>query len=207
MPDEVIDNQGVNTGDQTTENQTVTAEQFAALQKQYEASQKMFEDLKKAQSGSDKTVTELQKLLAQKEKERENEKLTNEEKNAKAIAELQAAIEQERSEKLYAVNKSLATQMLIDADLKVPRLLDRLIGKTEEETLKFVNDYIEDRQDDIATEKDIYAKNNGRKVVDTTLKSMDAMSYEDMVNLPQDKFDAIPKDVVTKAMNTALRRK
>jgi hypothetical protein len=206
MSDEIIDNQDVSTGDQTEENQTVTAEQFGALQKQLEESQKMFEDLKKAQSGSDKTVTELQKLLKQKEQERANEKLTIEERNAKELAELRAAIEQERSEKLYIANESLAKQMLIDADIKVPRTISRLIGKTEEETLKYVEDYIADWQDREAEKKDIYAKKGGRKVVDTTLKSMDAMSYEDMANLPQEKFDAIPKDVVNKAMNAALRK-
>jgi hypothetical protein len=200
---DVIDNQDNSTEGQT---ETVTAEQFGALQKQLETLMAENEKTKKAQSGSDKANTELKKLLDQKEKERANEKLTNEQKNAQAIAEMKTELEQERSEKLKVVNTSLAKQMIIDADLKVPRGINRLVGKTEEETIKFVEDYIADRQDEDATKKDIYAKKNGRKVVDTTLKSMDAMSYEDMAALSQEKFDAIPKDVVNKAMNAALNR-
>jgi len=33
------------------------------------------------------------------------------------------------------------------------------------------------------------------------------MSYADMANLPQAKFDAIPKDIVVKAMNAALKNR
>ena len=149
----------------------------------------------------------MQKLFKTRESEREDEKKTNEQKNADAITELKAAIEQERTEKAYAVNKSLATQMLIDADLPVPKGIDRLVGKTEEETLKYVKDYIEDREAEHATAKDKEAKKYGRKVVDTTQKSVEKMSYEDMVQLPDEKFKAIPQELVNKAMDAALEKK
>lgn len=205
MSDQIIDNQGENTGDQGTE--AVTLEQFDALNKQLEESKKMFEDLKKAQSGSDKTVTQLQKLLEQKEKESQNERKTLEQRTADELAEMKAELAKERAEKIFVNNKSMATQMLIDADLRVPRTLDRLIGKDEEETKANIQAYIEDRQDDNASQKDKEAKRYGRKITDTTQKSIEKMSYEDMVNLSDEQFKAIPIDVVNKAMDAALRSK
>lgn len=187
--------QGENTEEQ--EAQTVTIEQFEEMNKKYE-------DLIKIQSGSDKAVTELQKLLKQKEVEIENEKKTAEQKLTDKMNEINERLDKSEKEKAYAVNKSLATQMLIDADLKVPRTLDRLIGANEDETVKFIKAYIEDRADDHASEKDKEAKKYGRKIVDTTQKSIEKMSYEDMVKLSDEKFNAIPQDLVNKAMNAAL---
>ena len=196
------DNQDKSTEDQDKKDevQTVPIEQFEELEKK-------FESLMKAQSGSDNKVTDLLKQMKQNALDRENEKKTADQINSDEIAELKKAIEQERIDKIYAVNKGLASQTLIDADLKVPRTIDRLIGKTEEETLKYVKLYIEDRQEDHATAKDIEAKKYGRKVVDTTQKSVEKMSYEDMAKLSDEKFNAIPKELVNKAMDAALGAK
>jgi len=196
-------NQDLGTGAQA---ETVTLEQFNELTAQLEESKKMFEDIKKAQSGSDKTVTELRKQLEQKEKDSINEKKTLEQRTADEVAEMKKAFASERAEKIRAINESMARQMLVDADLRVPRTLSRLVGKDEEETRDNIQAYIEDRQDDNASNKDKEAKRYGRKITDTTGKSMEAMSYEDMAALSQEKFNAIPRDVVNKAMNAALNR-
>ena len=196
------DNQDKSTDDQDKKEEvrTVPIEQFEELEKK-------FESLMKAQSGSDTKVTDLLRQMKQNALDRENEKKTADQINSDEIAELKKAIEQERIDKIYAVNKGLASQMLIDSDLKVPRTIDRLIGKNEEETLKYVKMYIEDRQEDHATAKDIEAKKYGRKVVDTTQKSVEKMSYEDMAKLSDEKFNAIPKELVDKAMDAALGAK
>jgi len=205
MANDKDDNQDKGTEGQE-DKQTVTAEQFAELQLKNEETLKLVESLKKSQSGSDATVTKLQKLLEQKDKERENEKKTADQINADKLQEITNRLNDAETAKMYALNKGLATQMLIDADLRVPRTLDRLIGKDEEETKAIITAYIEDRQDDHATEKDLEAKKYGRQIVDTTQKSIEKMSYADMANLPQAKFDAIPKDIVVKAMNAALKK-
>lgn len=203
MADEVLQGEGT----EGQEAQTVTIEQFEAVTAQLEETNKMFEDLKRSQSGSDAAVTKLQKLLEQKDKEIENEKKTLEQRTADEIAEIRAELQQEKAAKMYEHNKGLATQMLIDADLRIPRTLSRLIGKDEEETMANIQAYIEDRQDDNAKAKDKEAKKYGRKVVDTTQKTVEKMSYEDMANLSDEQFNAIPKDVVIKAMNAALGAK
>lgn len=203
MADEVLQGEGT----EGQEAQTVTIEQFEAVTAQLEETNKMFEDLKRSQSGSDAAVTKLQKLLEQKDKEIENEKKTLEQRTADEIAEIRAELQQEKAAKMYEHNKGVATQMLIDADLRIPRTLSRLIGKDEEETMANIQAYIEDRQDDNAKAKDKEAKKYGRKVVDTTQKTVEKMSYEDMANLSDEQFNAIPKDVVIKAMNAALGAK
>jgi len=84
---------------------------------------KLVESLKKSQSGSDATVTKLQKLLEQKDKERENEKKTADQINADKLQEITNRLNDAETAKMYALNKGLATQMLIDADLRVPEPL------------------------------------------------------------------------------------
>lgn len=191
------------TQEQTTEeNQTVTIEQFDTVMAANAELTKSIESLKKLQSGSDSKVTELQNLL----KLKDEDSKTDAQKKEDRLRAVESELADSKAKTAYAENKGLATQMLIDADLKVPRSLDRLIGKNEEETIKFINDYIEDREDEHAADKDKEAKRNGRIVVDTTQKSQEKMSYEDMQALSDEQFNAIPTELVNKAMETALKR-
>jgi len=200
MPKEVTVTEEETTQEQTEDNQTVTIEQFEEMQSMNSKLMETVEGLKKSQSGSDSKVTELQNQLKRKD---DNSK-SDEQKNTDAIAELKNEILKERTEKLHERYKGIVTQLLIDADLSVPRGIDRLIGTTEEETLNFVKDYIDDRNDEHAKAKDREAKKNGRRVVDTTQKSQEKMSYEDMQGLSDEQFNAIPKELVNKAMDAAL---
>ena len=158
---------------------------------------------------SDKLNSTFQSKFAEIKKEKDeivNSKKTESQKLADEVAEMKEAFASERTEKIHAINESMARQMLIDADLRVPRTLSRLVGKDKEETISNIQSYIEDRQDDNASAKDKEAKKYGRKIVDTTQKTVEKMSYEDMANLPDEQFNAIPKDVVIKAMNLALSK-
>ena len=197
------DNQGGDTDDLKKENQTVTIKQFEELKTENAEVKKTLEDLKKTQSGSDRTNTELRNLL----KLKDNEKKTNEQKNTDALAELAARLNKSDAATEHAENKNLATQMLNDAGLPIPRTFDRLIGKNEEETIKFVQDHIEDNKDADADAKDKTAKKFSRVVDVTKQKSIDKMSYQDMVKLSKEQFDKLPPEAVTKAMNAALGEK
>jgi len=185
-----------------------TAEQENIITR--EEAEKMVQDAVKAaiEETSGKLNSTFQSKFAEIKKEKDDlvkSKMTEEEKLQERLIALEnRANEAERKESL-ANNRSLATQMLIDADLRVPRTLDRLIGKDEEETKAIIQAYIEDRQDDNASVKDQEAKKYGRKVVDTTQKTVEKMSYEDMVKLSDEQFNAIPKDLVIKAMDLALK--
>ena len=156
---EVIDNQAVETED-PEEVQTVTIEQFEEMNTQLAESKKMFDDLKKAQSGSDNKVTELQKLLKQKEEDGK----TEEQKFADRVKLIEDELESTKVEKQAAVLKGLAIQLLSEKKIKAPKYLDRLIGKDAEETEALIMGYIEERLALELSVADDFAKNNGRTV-------------------------------------------
>ena len=155
---EEIDNQDEGTEDQ--EIQTVTMEQFEELNTQLAESRRLFDDLKKTQSGSDKTVTELQKQLKQKEEDGK----TEEQKFADRVASIETELEATKAEKQAAVLKGLAIQLLSVKKVKAPAYLDRLIGKDAEETETLIMGYIEERLALELSVADEFAKNNGRTV-------------------------------------------
>ncbi len=203
MADKKDDSQGGDTDDLKKENQTVTIKQFEELKTENAEVKKTLEDLKKTQSGSDRTNTELRNLL----KLKDNEKKTNEQKNTDALAELAARLNKSDAATEHAENKNLATQMLNDAGLPIPRTFDRLIGKNEEETIKFVQNHIEDNKDADAQAKDKTAKKFSRVIDESNKKNIDKMNYQDMVKLSKEQFDKLPPELVTKAMNAALGEK
>ena len=153
-----IDNQDLGTDDQ--EIQTVTIEQFEELNTQLAASKKMFDDLKKAQSGADRTVTELQKKLKLKEEEGK----TEEQKFADRVKSIEDELEATKREKQAAILKGLAVQLLSENKTKAPKYLDRLIGKDAEETEALIMDYIEEDLARKLEAADEFAKGNGRTV-------------------------------------------
>jgi len=158
MAEEIVDNQDEGTEDQ--EIQTVTMEQFEELNTQLAESRRLFDDLKKTQSGSDKTVTELQKQLKQKEEDGK----TEEQKFADRVASIETELEATKAEKQAAVLKGLAIQLLSEKKVKAPKYLDRLIGKDAEETETLIMGYIEERLALELSVADEFAKNNGRTV-------------------------------------------
>jgi hypothetical protein len=158
MAEEIVDSQDESTEDQ--EVKTVTIEQFEELNAQLAESKKMFDDLKKAQSGADSKVTELQKLLKQKEEEGKSE----EEKYADRLKSIEDELQATKAEKQNAILKGLAIQLLGEQNLKAPKYLDRLIGKDAEETEVLITDYIEEKLADKLIIADEFARNNGRKV-------------------------------------------
>lgn len=189
------DNQAETTGDQTTEEkaQTVTIEQFEELKALLEAT-------KSAQSGSDKTVKQLQDLLKQKEAEKEAAVKTESERIEAIEKELRTS--KEREEK--AIQEKIALRLLADEGLKAPGFLSRLIGKDETETQANINEYIEDHKNAGLETADKIAKKSGRKVVDVKPGMYDGLTYAEMAALPNEEYAKIPKDIVTKITKAAF---
>ena len=148
--------------EETTQEQkeTVTIEQFQKLQKQ-------LEDTIKAQSGSDKRVSELNRLLAEKEKEVSEKEKTVEQKFAERLAALEKENVEAKRMTIREQQKSKAISMLSEKGLKAPKFLERLIGETEEETQTFIADYIETLDLTKQQTNEEFAKKHGRRVVDT----------------------------------------
>jgi hypothetical protein len=189
MATDVIDNQGENT--EGNENETVTIEQFQALNTQLEESRAMFEKIKEAQSGSDKKVTELQQLLRQKQEEAAEANKTAEEKFADRMAAIESELERTKTEKQQAILKGLAVQLLGDKGIKAPKFLNRLIGQDAEETEALINDYIEERLEVELSVADKFAKDNGRKIQKSTkgdFKTLDDYTDEELQKMPKDEF-------------------
>lgn len=156
---------------QETQGQTVTAEQFAEIQRQ-------LEETRKAQSGSDRRVKELMEQLKQKEQEAENAEKSAEEKLSERIAEMEKKLQQAEQEKALATQRALAQQLLSDEGLKAPSFLNRLIGGDDEETEAAVKEYIETVKESKLSAADEFARKHGRKVTETE-KSKGGGTLED----------------------------
>lgn len=147
-------------GQEEKQEQTVTAEQFAELQRQ-------LEETRKAQSGSDRTVAELRKALEQKEKDAANAEKTAQQQAEERIAEIEKKLQQAEAEKQRATQRGLAQQLLSEEGIKAPSFLDRLIGSQDEETEAAVKEYIESIKQTKLSAADEFARKNGRKVTET----------------------------------------
>lgn len=189
MADEIIDSLDESTEDQ--EVQAVTLEQFEALNTQLAESKKMFDDLKKAQSGADSKVTELQKLLKLKDEEGK----TEEQKFADRVKSIEDELQATKAEKQAAVLKGLAIQLLSDNKVSAPKYLDRLIGKDKEETNALIMDYIEERLALKLSVADEFAKTNGRTVQRTKgkgdFKTIEEYSDEEIDAMSAAEFEKI----------------
>lgn len=190
--------QGLSTEEQTEEKQTVSAEQFASLQKQ-------LEETRKAQSGSDRTVQELKELLKQREREAEEQKKTADEKMAERMADIESKLKAAEREKQLALQRSVAVELLSEVGLKAPKYLDRLIGEDAETTEAMIKDYIADKQAAVLQGKDEVAKKHGRVVTKTDPTGYGGMTYKEMASLPESEFNKIPSEVVEKAMDSELK--
>lgn len=200
---DVLVTEEVTTQEQTEEKQTVTIEQFEELTKKYES-------LMKTQSGSDAKVTDLLRQQKQEALDRANEKKTLEQKNADELAALNERLNKSEAAEAYASNVILVRQKLTDAGLPVPRGINTLVGKTEEETLKYVEDYIADRQDEEANKNSKIAKKFSRVIDDTNKKSQEKMSWEDMNKLSRADYEELERnspELVRKTMEAAIGAK
>lgn len=197
MADEA--NQGNGTEEQAEQKQTISAEEFATLQKQ-------LEETRKAQSGSDRTVQELKELLKQREQEAEEQKKSAEEKMAERIEALESRAKSAEREKQIALQRSVAVEMLSEVGLKAPKYLDRLIGQDAEETEALIKEYIADKQATKLEGKDEVAKKHGRTVTKTEEQGYGGMSYAELAALPEAEFNKVPSDIVDKAMESELTK-
>ena len=193
MADDDTGNQGEGTGDDGgDDNQTVTREQFDELNAQLEASNKMFEELKKAQSGSDSKVTELQNLLKQTKEKAEEAGKTEKQKFADRMTAIETELADEKSAKQKAILKGLAIQLLSDKKISAPKYLNRLIGKDAEETEANIMDYIEERLALELSVADEFAKNNGRRVQKTSgkgdMKTLDDFTDDEIKSMSDAEF-------------------
>jgi hypothetical protein len=189
MSEEIVVTEGEGTEEQ--EVQAVTMEQFEELNAQLAESKKMFDDLKKAQSGADSKVTELQKLLKQKEEDGK----TEEQKFADRVKSIEDELQATKAEKQAAVLKGLAIQMLSENKVSAPKYLDRLIGKDSEETEALIMDYIEERLALKLSVADEFAKNNGRTVQRNKgkgdFKTLDDYSDAEIEAMSNSEFEKI----------------
>jgi len=187
------------TEEQKEEKQTVTAEQFAELQKQ-------LEETRKAQSGSDRRVKELTDLLKEKEQKANDAEKSAEQKFAERIAALEQKAQQSDKAAHMAQQKAVAIGLLGDAGLKAPKFLDRLIGENAEETQTLINDYIETLNGQKLSAAEEFAKKNGRTVTDPDKGGYGGMSYQQLVQLPEAEFNAIPPEIIDKAIEAERKR-
>ena len=196
-----------------TVKEEIVAEETTQESKKQTVTIEQFEEMRKIQSGLDRTITDLQKQLKQKDEAVETAKKAAEEKeksieqrNAEMLTKITERLNQAEAQKTYAENKSLATQLLVAKGLKVPRYIDRLIGKDDAETTAFINAYIDDWEDEHAASKDREAKSKGRKIEAPNMTTVDGMSYADMQALPTEEFNKLPTALVIKAMEAALKQ-
>ena len=177
------DIQDESTEDQKEEKQAVTIEQLEKLQAQ-------LEETKKAQSGSDRTVKELQDKLKQRELDAADDKKTAAEKFADRLATLEKDKLQAEEDKLKANQKSLAMGLLNDKGIKAPAYLNRLLGKDDEETEAKIEEYIKEKLEDQLAIADQFARNNGRKVNKgkTDVKTLDDYTDEEIDSMSQEEF-------------------
>lgn len=147
------------TQEEETVEQTVTREQFEELQRQ-------LEETRKAQSGSDRTVKELQDRLKQKEQEVEETKKTSQEKLQEEISKIKADLEAEREAKHRAELRGYANELLSEAGMKT-KLIDRFIGQDLEETEANIKLFIDEEKERRAKDFSEYARKNGRTIQDS----------------------------------------
>jgi septal ring factor EnvC (AmiA/AmiB activator) len=171
--------------------QAVTAEQLAEVKRQ-------LEETRKAQSGSDKRVKELQEMLKQKEREAEEAEKSAEQKAEERIAEIEKKLQQAEREKQHATQRGLAQQLLSDEGIKAPSFLDRLIGESDEETEAAVKEYIESIKQTKLSAADEFAKKNGRKVEGG--KSGGPTTYEDLKGMSREEIEALPTETLDKIL-------
>jgi hypothetical protein len=173
-----------NEGQQAEEVQTVSAEEFAQLKRQ-------LEETRKAQSGSDKRVQELQEMLKQKEQEAESASKTAEQKWQERLEEIEKKLKSAEQEKALATQRSVALEMLQAEGLKAPKFLDRLIGEDEEVTRDLVQEYIEDKKATAQQKDEEWVKKTGRKVTDSNNKNggtLDDYTDDQIAQMSDEEF-------------------
>ena len=191
----MAENEAVNQDEGTEE---LTPEQFQAkfteIQKQMAEKDRLLEEIKKAQSGSDKRVTELTEALKQKEADADNAKKSAEEQFAERVANLEKENAEAKRKALEAEQRSLAISLLNDKGLKPPTFLQRLVGANDEETEKAITDYIEAIEQTKKSVAEEFAKKHGRTIVDggkPRAGTLDDYSDEELKRLTDEEFQKV----------------
>ena len=161
-----------------TKEQAVMAEQLAELQKKLDA-------ITATQSGSDRKVQELTAALTAAKAEKETVAKTD----AERIAELEHKADAAESAAARERLRTYARSLLDDASIKPPRYFDRLIGNDEEETKKWVLDFVEEEKERTAERNQQHDSSNGRvvtgpeKKLPDTWEALSQMSEEELTRL------------------------
>lgn len=179
--------------DEKKKEQTVTAEQFVALQKQ-------LEQITAAQSGSDKKVAELTKALTEAQKAKDETAKTAEERIAeleKTALDSQRAAEKERL-------RTFARGILDEASIKPPKFFDRLIGNDEETTKQWVADFIQDEKERDVDRNKKFDRENGRVVNGPEEKGVD--SWDKLLGLTEEQMRNLGPQVVARLTREAREK-
>jgi len=170
--------------------QTVTAEQFAELQKRLEAITAM-------QSGSDKKVAELTKALTEERKAKESSAKTAEER----IVELEKARSESEAKARRAELRTYARGLLDEAGIKPPKIFDRLIGNDETETESWVKAFIADEQERTAERNKAFDRDHGRTVSGPTKDT--PTSYERLTEMTDEELKRLSPKAIAEIVKKA----
>jgi len=174
--------------------QTVSAEQFAELQKQ-------FEQVKAAQSGETKKVAELTKALEEARAEKEKALKSDSDRLAELEQKWKAAEEAANKERL----KGTARELLTEAGIKAnTRLLERLVGADADETAELVKAYIDDVEANRADIAKKFDRENGRTV--SGPKREAPTSYEQLLDMSEEQLNSMDPKTIHKIIAEAAKK-
>jgi hypothetical protein len=178
------------------EDQTFTKEQAEKLAA--DAVAKATESLKKEyggiQSGLQKTVNEKDAEL----KKLREAQMSDEEKWKAEMEETRRLINEEKSLRIKAENKSVAQTLLNEAGLKVSqKLLDRLVADDVEQTKEFVSAYIETAKELTAEANKAHDRANGRRI-ETVHKDGGKVSYDQLREMSDDEIKQFSPEEIAK---------
>lgn len=174
--------------------QTVTAEQFAELQKQ-------FEQVKAAQSGETKKVAELTKALEEARADKEKALKSDSDRLAELEQKWKAAEEAANKERL----KGTARELLTEAGIKAnTRLLERLVGADADETAELVKAYMDDVEANRADIAKKFDRENGRTV--SGPKREAPTSYEQLLDMSEEQLNSMDPKTIHKIISDAAKK-
>jgi hypothetical protein len=173
-----------------TEDQAETRDQLEEMRKQLEA-------ITKAQSGSDKKVSELTEKLKTAEAEKETTVKTAEER----IAALEKETADAKAKARAADLRSFARNLLDEAEMKPPRYLSRLIGNDEEETEQLISEWIEEEKERGAERNREHDAANGRRV--ETRRSGKPVEYAQLQNMTDEEIAQLPPEEIVRITTEA----
>lgn len=180
------------TGEPQEAGQTVTAEQFAELQKRLES-------ITAAQSGSDRKVAELTKALTEAKAAKEHTAKSADDR----IAELEQARAESEAKARRADLRTFARGLLDEAGIKPPKFFDRLIGNDEEDTKSWVEAFLSEEKDRTAERNREFDRDHGR-VVDGPKRDTPT-SYERLLEMSEEELRRMSPQAIAEIQDKARR--